>query len=125
MSHLLSSYLASSLLDKVLHIQTFHLLAMMVDIADAPGSSESKFVLPVPEFEWFFAAVYEEDITVLREQYKCSYFPILVIGRANVGKTTILEKVCGVAKGTHPIVICNKEGKLDDSTMYFLIFCSF
>jgi hypothetical protein len=27
-----------------------------------------------------------------------------VIGRANAGKTTILEKVCGVAQGTKPII---------------------
>jgi ABC-type branched-subunit amino acid transport system ATPase component len=55
-----------------------------------------------------------EDITTLREQYRCPHFRILVIGRANAGKTTILEKVCGVAKGTHPIIICDKKGKLDE-----------
>ncbi|KAF8345403.1 hypothetical protein F5887DRAFT_884954, partial [Amanita rubescens] len=32
------------------------------------------------------------------------HFRILIIGRANAGKTTILEKVCGVAKGTKPII---------------------
>ena len=46
----------------------------------------------------------EEDIKVLRERYKCSHFRILIIGRANAGKTTILEKVCGVARGTKPII---------------------
>ena len=80
-------------------------------------------VSPVPEFDWFFAAVH--DITVLREQYKCSHFRILVIGRANAGKTTILEKVCGVAKGTQPIIISDKRGKLDETPMCFLIFCPF
>ena len=50
-------------------------------------------------------------------------FSSLVIGRANAGKTTILEKVCGVAKGTQPIIIYDKEGKLDESPLYFLIFC--
>ncbi|KAF8335090.1 hypothetical protein F5887DRAFT_1079402 [Amanita rubescens] len=45
----------------------------------------------------------------LRQQYKCPYFRILVIGRANAGKTTILEKVCIVAKGTKP-VIYGKDG---------------
>ena len=51
---------------------------------------------------------------MLREQYKCPHFRILVIGRANAGKTTILEKVCGVAKGTQAIIIHDKEGKLDE-----------
>jgi len=44
-------------------------------------------------------------VTLRREQYKCPYFRILVMGRANAGKTTILEKVCGVARGTQPIII--------------------
>jgi GTPase SAR1 family protein len=66
-----------------------------------------------------------EDITMLREQYRCPHFRILIIGRANAGKTTILERVCGVAKGTKPIIIHDKEGKLNKSSMYFVIFCSF
>ena len=56
---------------------------------------------------------------MLREQYGCPHFRILVIGRANAGKTTILEKVCGVAKGTQPIIIHDKMGKLDESPIYF------
>ena len=52
---------------------------------------------------------------MLREEYRCPHFRILIIGRANAGKTTILEKVCGVEKGTHPIIICDKMGKLDES----------
>ena len=52
-----------------------------------------------------------EDIAKLRELYKCPHFRILVIGRANAGKTTILEKVCGVSRGTKPIIILDKEGK--------------
>ena len=52
----------------------------------------------------------EEDVQILRERYRCPYFRILVIGRANVGKTTILEKVCGVEKGTKP-TIYDKNGK--------------
>ena len=50
---------------------------------------------------------------MLRNQYRCPYFCILVIGRANAGKTTILEKVCGVEKGTMPIII--HEGELNES----------
>ena len=41
---------------------------------------------------------------MLKERYRCPYFRILVIGRANAGKTTILEKVCGAEKGTKPVV---------------------
>ena len=54
---------------------------------------------------------------MLREQYRCPHFRILVIGRANAGKTTILEKVCGVEKGTKPIIIYDEEGKLDESPL--------
>ena len=51
----------------------------------------------------------ELPIDMLKERYKCPHFRILIIGRANAGKTTILEKVCGVAKGTKP-VIYDKNG---------------
>ncbi|KAF8348552.1 hypothetical protein F5887DRAFT_1129560 [Amanita rubescens] len=47
----------------------------------------------------------EHSTALLKERYKCSQFRILVIGRANAGKTTILEKVCGVAHGTKPIIL--------------------
>jgi len=57
-----------------------------------------------------------EDIAVRREQFRCPCFRILVIGRANAGKTTILEKVCGVAKGTKPIIVYNKKSKFDIKT---------
>ena len=53
----------------------------------------------------------ETHVQMLRERYLCPHFRILIIGRANAGKTTILEKVCGVAKGTKSI-ICDKDGKL-------------
>ena len=43
-------------------------------------------------------------MAMLKERYDCPYFRILIIGRANAGKTTILEKVCGVAKGSKPII---------------------
>ena len=51
------------------------------------------------------------DLQMLREHYLCPHFRILVIGRANAGKTTILEKVCGVAKATKPIIY-GKDGEL-------------
>jgi hypothetical protein len=52
----------------------------------------------------------EAHVQILRERYLCPHFRILVIGRANAGKTTILEKVCGVAKATKPIIY-DKDGK--------------
>jgi len=51
-------------------------------------------------------------IKMLKERYKCPYFRILIIGRANAGKTTILEKVCGVEKGTKPIVYHQDDADL-------------
>ena len=47
----------------------------------------------------------DESIAMLKKRYNCPCFRILIIGRANSGKTTILEKVCGVAQGTKPIII--------------------
>ncbi len=41
---------------------------------------------------------------MLKDQYKCPHFRILIIGRANAGKTTILRKICGVAEGVKPII---------------------
>ena len=55
---------------------------------------------------------------MLRDQYRCPHFRILIIGRANAGKTTILEKVCGVEKGTKPVIIHAKDGKLNESLMH-------
>ena len=60
-----------------------------------------------------------KDITQLRERYRCPRFCILVIGRANAGKTTILEKVCAVVKGTKPIIVYDKKGKLYENPIVF------
>ncbi|KAF8345164.1 hypothetical protein F5887DRAFT_960972 [Amanita rubescens] len=62
----------------------------------------------------------EEQVALLRERYRCPHFRILVIGRANAGKTTILEKVCRVARGTIPIIY-DKEGKPLQPTLTHLI----
>ena len=71
---------------------------------------------PEHEMQWFSVVAH---VAKLRDKYRCPHFRILVIGRANAGKTTILEKVCGVAKGTQPIIIYDKEGKLDESPYTF------
>ena len=55
-------------------------------------------------YDNFVIYVDAESIAMLKKRYECPYFRILVIGRANAGKTTILEKVCGVAQGTKPII---------------------
>ena len=57
-----------------------------------------------------------EDIAMCREQFRCPHFCILVIGRANAGKTTILEKVCGVEKGRKPIIVYDEESKFGNKT---------
>jgi hypothetical protein len=49
------------------------------------------------------------DATAIRS--KCPQFRILVIGRANAGKTTILRKVCNAKPDTKP-VIYDAEGKM-------------
>jgi hypothetical protein len=54
-----------------------------------------------------------EQVRMLKDHYKCQHFRILVIGRANAGKTTILEKVCGVAQGTKPIIYDQKGVELN------------
>ena len=43
-------------------------------------------------------------VQLLKDRYECPNFRILIVGRANAGKTTILEKVCGVQQGTKPII---------------------
>jgi GTP-binding protein EngB required for normal cell division len=92
----------------------------MAEIPGAPASGEWPYG-PSPEIDWFFSAKHEGDITTLREKYKC-HFRILVIGRANAGKTTILEKVCGVAKGTKPIIIHDEEGELQSPGPTYLLW---
>ena len=79
---------------------------------------------PENEIDGLFAVAHVEDITMLREQYQCPHFRILVIGRANAGKTTILEKVCGIEKGTKPIIVYDKKGKLHAKAQCTLSFLS-
>ncbi|KAF8692788.1 hypothetical protein AX14_002393, partial [Amanita brunnescens Koide BX004] len=62
----------------------------------------------------------EMQLQTLKEHYLCPHFRILVIGRANAGKTTILEKVCGVAKATRPI-IHDKDGNQLEQSMNHLM----
>jgi ABC-type branched-subunit amino acid transport system ATPase component len=59
---------------------------------------------------------------MLKDQYECPHFRILIIGRANAGKTTILEKVCGVAQGTKPVVYDERGYKINASKPLFKLF---
>jgi len=50
----------------------------------------------------------EEETRARRIRELCNRFRILIIGRANAGKTTILQKVCNT---TEKPVIYNSKGK--------------
>ncbi|KAM6493818.1 hypothetical protein JOM56_010179 [Amanita muscaria] len=62
---------------------------------------------------------YRQLLPILQDRYKCPHFRVLVAGRANAGKTTILEKVCKVGHDTKPIVYDRKGKKID--TWWFKI----
>ncbi|KAF8339357.1 hypothetical protein F5887DRAFT_889461 [Amanita rubescens] len=62
-------------------------------------TSHSRFPLPDLIRHSYATDVDRGTTALLKERAKCPYFRILIIGRANSGKTTILEKVCGVARG--------------------------
>ena len=85
----------------------------------ATASGGSIFSITENEMDQSLAAV---DVAMLRDQYRCPHFRILVIGRANAGKTTILEKVCGVEKGTKPVIIHDKWGKLNESLICTILY---
>jgi tRNA U34 5-carboxymethylaminomethyl modifying GTPase MnmE/TrmE len=42
--------------------------------------------------------------SALKERLKCPQFRVLVIGKANAGKTTIIEKMCNATVGEQPVV---------------------
>ncbi|KDQ56747.1 hypothetical protein JAAARDRAFT_131928 [Jaapia argillacea MUCL 33604] len=46
----------------------------------------------------------------IKAKRECPHFRILIIGKANAGKTTILQKVCNAKPGTKPI-ISDRNGK--------------
>ena len=62
-----------------------------------------------------------ESIALRQKYYHCPYFRILVIGRANAGKTTIIEKVCGVAQGTEPIIFDEEGHQLREKPKFKLL----
>ena len=78
----------------------------------APSLSSVSHKSQLPILDWHVLADPDDiHVQMLRKRYLCPHFRILVIGRANSGKTTILGKVCGVAKATKPIIY-DKDGEL-------------
>ncbi|EIW77621.1 hypothetical protein CONPUDRAFT_61661 [Coniophora puteana RWD-64-598 SS2] len=53
-----------------------------------------------------------EDVDIDDVRARCPVFRVLVIGRANAGKTTILQKVCNVDEDTQPVVFDEKGRKV-------------
>lgn len=71
--------------------------------------NKSTFLIIAPRHHTLGTCVDVESLIILKERFKCPHFRILVMGRANAGKTTILQKVCAVAPGTKPIIY-DKDG---------------
>ena len=46
---------------------------------------------------------------------ECNRFRVLVIGKANAGKTTILRKICNVDSGVQPIILDQKGEVIEDA----------
>jgi len=61
-------------------------------------------------------------VEILKQRYECPHFRILVVGRANAGKTTILENVCGVQHGTKPIIRKAQEAPAPSKTTKTSLF---
>lgn len=59
-----------------------------------------------------------QDDHEVDERARCNQFRILIIGRANAGKTTILQKVCGT---TEKPTVYNDKGK---KVLRYLIWAS-
>jgi len=49
----------------------------------------------------------------LRSKFKC--FRVLILGRANAGKTTILQKVCNTSE--QPVIFDGKGRKIDNAVV--------
>ncbi|KDQ53288.1 hypothetical protein JAAARDRAFT_39357 [Jaapia argillacea MUCL 33604] len=60
-------------------------------------------------------AGHREVIDIMALRASCPQFRILVIGKANAGKTTILHKVCNATPETKPIVYDHRGKKLRKS----------
>ena len=93
---------------------------------DMPGNDCPELIEKTADIidDAYLRELFVETLRGLIEHYRCPHFRILIIGRANAGKTTILEKLCGGVMGGQPIIVFDKMGKLDIIPMYFLIFYS-
>jgi len=57
------------------------------------------------------------EVDAERLRADCQQFRILIIGKANAGKTTILQKVCNAKPGAKPIVF-NRYGEKISSSRF-------
>ena len=72
-------------------------LRMPADSGAQPRAGDSSFTLSTQPAANLPLDEPEDDIIGIRS--KCPRFRILIIGRANAGKTTILKRVCNSVKG--------------------------
>ena len=121
------SCIARSILKpKIIILASSHSQTPLLVMADAFQLSKPIWYICIIILWWIqLAGTGETHVKLLREKYLCPHFRILVIGRANAGKTTIIEKVCGVANGTK-LIIYDKDGELVwalSSFDYYWISC--
>jgi len=90
-----------------LHILTVHLSSLVMAAANQEAQPSSN-AIPFRQ-----GALDAAEI-----RHKCPQFRILIIGKANAGKTTILRKVCNAKPDKKPIIY-NAKGKevRQESTM--------
>ncbi|KAF8332452.1 hypothetical protein F5887DRAFT_1174475 [Amanita rubescens] len=89
------------------------------EITDARPSRQSRLA-EISKLNYNSGKVSNFLLRTLKDRYRCPYFRILVIGRANAGKTTILEKVCGVARGTISMIYDQNGEQLEPSKTHLM-----
>jgi len=90
------------------------------EITDAHPSRQSRLA-EISKLNYNSGKVSNFLLRTLKDRYRCPYFRILVIGRANAGKTTILEKVCSVARGTISMIYDQNGEKLEPSKTHLIV----
>ena len=84
---------------------TLNLRLNFVDLYSSHSATSSSF-----RFLWF-VDLSNMDISPEELHRLCKRFRVLIMGRRNAGKTTILEKMTGSEEGTMP-EIRNEDGEL-------------
>ena len=70
--------------------------SLLLPAASSPPAAQRPGVPPAPAAPTPAVAIDPEEAAKLRAKYTC--FRILVIGRANAGKTTLLKRVCNTTE---------------------------